>query len=793
MSTRRSRRTSSTKPDRSRRPVTRLALVGAGLALATGAGFWFSRTAPNDRGSVASLSPEYVGERTCASCHQAETDKWRGSDHALAMQEVNEQTVLGDFNGVDFTHEGVASKFYKKDGKFFVRTDGPDGALQDYQIVYTFGVRPLQQYLISFGNGRLQPLGIAWDSRPASEGGERWFHLYPGQKVTAADPRHWTHRNQNWNSMCAACHSTNLQKNYDLGTDSFATTWSDVNVSCEACHGPGSKHVAWAGARNAAGAIADPNKGLVAGHRPAGGGWEISDGAARWTGPPRRSAELETCATCHARSRLIHSRQEPGRALLDTHVPALLEAGLYHADGQILDEMFEYGSFTQSRMHRAGVTCSDCHDPHTTKLLRGPGNGTCAKCHLPAKFDTESHHRHPIGSEAALCVSCHMPKKNYMVIDERRDHSFRVPRPDLSVGSTSPDACSQCHTTKSAQWSADAVARWYGPQRRQEPHYGTAIEAGRRGLEKAERSLVSAAGDQQVPSIARATVLTLLADYLSPSSLPAMRGGLADADPLVRAAAVRGLAPVPPQDLAPLAAPLLRDPVRAVRIEAARVLAGIPPAALSTPARTDLERALAELISAELAAAERPESHLNLGSLYAQLGRLNDAEAALKTALRLDPRFVPALINLADVFRSQGRETAGEALLEQAVAVAPESAEAIHSLGLLRVRQGRQSDALVLLRRAAGLAPDTPGYSYAQALALQSSGDVAGAGAVLEATHRRHPTDQATLAALVQVQRDLGNTRAAIGYAEKLLAIVPGNPETLAMLDQLRAASGGPR
>jgi tetratricopeptide (TPR) repeat protein len=676
------------------------------------------------------------------------------------MQAVDEQTVLGDFNDASFTYAGVTSTFYKRDGRFFVRTDGADGALHDYEIAYTFGVRPLQQYLIAFPNGRLQPLGIAWDARPAGEGGQRWFHLYPDQNVTHGDPRHWTHRNQNWNSMCASCHSTNLRKNYEPSTDGYATAWSEINVACEACHGPGSKHVAWASARSTAGADTDLTKGLVATRRASGGGdWEIVDGTPRWTGPPRRAADTEACASCHARSRPITSHQEPGSALLDTQVPALLDVGLYHADGQVLDEVFEYGSFTQSKMHQAGVTCSDCHDPHSTRLLRGPGNATCARCHLPATFDAPSHHRHQAGTEAALCVNCHMPQKNYMVVDGRRDHSFRVPRPDLALALGTPDACTQCHVNRSRKWSADAVARWYGPNRRLEAHYATALDAGRRGLTGAERSLASVATDRTAPSIARATALSLLSDYLTPASLPAIQTGLADDQPLVRAAAVRGLAPVPSQDRAPLAAPLLSDPVRAVRIEAARVLADTPPPALPAHQRAALEQATAELIASELASADRPESHLNLSALYTQMGRANDAETSLLTALRLDPRFVPAMVNLADLYRAQSRDAAGETLLQRAMEIDADSAEAVHSLGLLRVRQQRQSEALALLKRAAALQPDVPRYGHAYALALHASGDVAG----------------------------------AIEQTEKLLSRVPGNPDALALLQELRRTTARTR
>jgi len=208
--------------------------------------------------------PTFVGGKVCAGCHQKEYKLWQGSHHDLAMQVANDNTVLGDFSDANFTYFGVTSTFYKRDGKFKVRTDGPEGKLKDYEIKYAFGVYPLQQYLIEFPGGRLQALSIAWDSRPKGEGGQRWFHLYPKEKITHDDTLHWTGPNQNWNYMCAECHSTNLKKNYDLKSDTYSTTWFEINVSCEACHGPGSRHVAWAEHKSDREKLdSDPDKGLI--------------------------------------------------------------------------------------------------------------------------------------------------------------------------------------------------------------------------------------------------------------------------------------------------------------------------------------------------------------------------------------------------------------------------------------------------------------------------------------------------------------------------------------------------
>ncbi len=192
-------------------------------------------------------APTIVGSAACGGCHQSEMAAWRGSQHALAMQAATAQTVLGNFDDASFTHAGLTSRFFRRDGGFFVSTDGPDGKLAEFQIRYTFGVYPLQQYLIAFPDGRLQALGIAWDARPKDRGGQRWFHLYPDRTLHAGDPLHWTGIDQTWNFMCAECHVTELHKNYDAAGNTYATTWAEIGVGCEACHGPGSAHVAWAG------------------------------------------------------------------------------------------------------------------------------------------------------------------------------------------------------------------------------------------------------------------------------------------------------------------------------------------------------------------------------------------------------------------------------------------------------------------------------------------------------------------------------------------------------------------
>jgi predicted CXXCH cytochrome family protein len=733
----------------------------------------------------ADEGPRFVGSQACISCHTTEAELWKSSHHALAMQKATAETVLGDFADVRLEHFGVVTTFSRSGNKFMVRTDGLDGASHEYEVAYTFGLYPLQQYLIAFPGGRLQALGIAWDSRPKEGGGQRWFHLYPDQKLPAGDRLHWTGRDQTWNYMCADCHSTDLRKNFDLSANSYATTWSDVDVACEACHGPGSGHVAWARARaasvagsatNAPGVSKTDRMGLVAWLKATDNGqWEMNPetGIARRT-EPLASAQLDACAPCHSRRKVITKNPVPGTPFLDAYLPALPEPGLYHADGQIDGEVFEYGSFLQSRMHAAGVTCSNCHDPHSLKL-RAEGNALCAQCHMPAKFDVAEHHHHQPGSAGAQCANCHMPMKTYMIVDDRRDHSFRVPRPDLSVSIGTPNACTQCHTGRSAEWAARTVADWYPHGRQTGPHYGTALDAGRKGTTDAEQQLDRLILDSGQPAIARASAVLLLARNASPASEAAIRAAITDPSPLVRAAVPRALPASSSRTMVQATAPLLADPVRTVRIEAARALSGVDPQTLSAEQRNAFGAAYMELFSAEMIDADRPEAHLNLGLLDVRRQQANEAETQYRTALRLDPNFVPALANLADLDRMRGLDEQGGELLRRAMSIEPNNADVQHSLGLLLVRQHNLPDALPLLRQASELAPDNARYAYVYAVALNSTGAQGQAMALLERAHGQRPTDRDVLIALVSIARNTGDSTTALVHARELAALDPAD------------------
>ena len=715
-----------------------------------------SAAAPRTTDEPLRATPQFVGKAACSGCHAEQDRLWQGSHHDLAMQEANEQTVLGNFNGAEFRKDGVVSRFFRRDGRFLVRTDGPDGKLADFEIQYTFGVTPLQQYLVMFPGGRLQALSIAWDSRPKGQGGQRWFHLYPNERIDHTDELHWTKLSQNWNYMCAECHSTDLQKHYDPVNHAYRTTWSEIDVACEACHGPGSLHVAYAEHKPGFERIDPKTKGLagILDERR-GIRWAVDpqSGNARRSAARATAKEVETCARCHARRGQWFADYRYGEPLMNTHLPALLQETLYRADGQIDGEVYEYGSIRQSRMYHAGVTCSDCHEPHSLKL-RATGNGVCLQCHGAEKYDTETHHFHRAGSAGANCVDCHMPAKDYMVVDPRRDHSFRVPRPDLSAKLGTPNACTGCHAGKPARWAAEQVRQWYGHDPKGYQDYAEALHAARAGAADAEARLLGLLREKGQPAIARATAAVELGHRLTPTSVPVLAAALADADPLVRAGALEGLDPLPPQQRWTLAHALLRDPVRVVRALAAEALAGIPAEQVPSGEQADFLKASDDYVASQRLNADVAGAQVNIGNFHAARGEVAAAERAYREALALDPHWVPAYVNLGDLYRQTGRDAEGETLLREGLTRQPKSAALHHSLGLLQVRQRNLPAALASLKLATELAPADTRFRYVYAVALHSGARTREARAVIEAGLKRAPGDPGLNALRAQLAAD---------------------------------------
>jgi len=678
----------------------------------------------------------FVGRSSCIDCHQEQSALWTGSHHDKAMEAATDGTVLGDFNNAQIEHDGMVSRMFRDGQRFMIHTEGETGEMQDFEIKYVFGVDPLQQYMVEFDRDestapgeipRLQVLRISWDTHR-----KRWFYLRPPDvkdKLQPDDPLHWTGIAQRWQTMCADCHSTNLMTNFDPKTTKYHTTFSEMNVSCEACHGPGSMHIDLA-----------KNKRLF---------WDRQHGfgLAKLKGESSQS-QLQTCAPCHSRRGVLEQGFVAGDKYHDFYNLGLLQDETYYHDGQIKDEVYVFGSFAQSKMYHKGIRCSDCHDPHSLKL-KHQGNETCTSCHQhPAgKYDVPSHHRHAVGTEAALCVNCHMPGRTYMDVDFRRDHSFRVPRPDMSVDLGTPNACSSCHVKdrmeqvpveqraslneyadwlnaakrgddliarlirETDQWCAQASDKWYGADREKPEHFGHAIAALRSGDPIGVQKTLALAmrRDDLTPAIARATALDNLAARGEGAAAKVGADLIADVSehPTVRAAAVRALSAGNSTSSKRILMPLLADSSRLVRYEATRLLAsGGMYQSLSAGERSQVDLALREVKSTLMVTADRGGSHMEWAAICEQRGRIPEAIEAYETAIRVEPKMAGPRTNLA-------------ALLDEVALRGDDRAR-------VKAEQLRR-DELPLLSRDASLAPGIATVQYRYGLALYLSGDLPGA------------------------------------------------------------------
>ena len=644
---------------------------------------------------------EFVGSEACQTCHGPEYSDWQGSHHQLAMQVADRDTVLGDFSDKRFDYFETSTHFLTKGDKFLVRTENADGEQQEFSVTHTFGVTPLQQYLIEFPGGRLQALPFAWDSRPEESGGQRWFHLYPEEYIGPGDPLHWTGRNFNWNYMCAECHSTDVKLGYDADSRTFNTTYEEISVGCESCHGPGSTHVVQANAHTF-----ESDFGLqLSLDDQRGAAWimDPATGMAKRSELSERQQQPESCGRCHSRRSVIAPDYEYGRPLTDTHMPSLLEEHLYFADGQIQDEVYVYGSFLQSRMHGAGVSCSDCHNPHSGQLVTGPDpNNVCGQCHLASRFATSAHGESE--SQQGQCVDCHMPARTYMGVDDRRDHSFRIIKPD-----------------------ADA-------------HYGTAIAAGRAG--SANEILIAAATNPDYQAIVRATMLSLLEPRPGEDEIAAIQAGLGDEDPLVRIAALRALRQFPAEHRFQFDATLLDDPVRGVRLEAVLVFADLVDLLPVTASRSFVSAA-DEYRETMRATANRPESLVRLAEFESTTGNAAAAAEYFEKAIELDPAMAVARHAYGLLLVRLNRHDDALQELGHAAEIEPTNSRYVYVFGVALNSLGQPGDAMDVLRQARVDFPHDFDIAWALATMLRDAGDIPGARQLVDSMAEQFPDNDA--------------------------------------------------
>lgn len=591
----------------------------------------------------------------CASCHPAEVAALARSNHARGQTVANAASIPeGDVGGFHVRHDGGAVVVSWPEGSGVAR--------------YSLGVEPLVQVAVETPGGKLQVPPIGWQPDAG------WMRV-PTLHGEAGD---WRTPSFNWNGSCAACHATGFRVGV-TSSGGFESTWSALSVSCSACHGDAAGHRRWVETKPTL-----PAAGFAFSLRGRATFSFVVDGGIARANTRHDDVQTGVCAACHSRRRALVDDGVVSPLLFDRFEPALLTEGLYRADGRISDEVYETGSFLMSRMQRAGVRCSDCHEPHSGSL-RSEGNALCARCHQPAVFDTKAHH-----GETSACVSCHMPTVTLLGVDVRHDHSFRRPPTGAEPATLAFEAL--------FEERADAPWRW--------------------------RDVVA---DSALSTFERASSLPLHQSDWTAGDVAVLERAILEGDDWLRSGAAMALPSVPPPLRARVGAPLLTDPRRAIRVQAGRALAGVIelPAALRH-----------ELTEAERVNGFRGEAWLNSSALASSP---EEATRLLQTGRQRDPTFVPLLINLVDL-----RRDAGVPELETAAAQpGPWQTAAAYSLGLARWRAADQEGARAAFERAAS---DGLGrHLVASCLAERTVRGARAGWTALDAALVRHPGKHALL------------------------------------------------
>lgn len=662
------------------------------------------------------LMSSAVADTDCAGCHAEQVELWQMSDHARSMQVAEGAHVGASFDGEVVSYEGLTARFFEQDETYFVELTEP-GDTGIYAIRYTFGYYPLQQYLIGKGEDRLQVVPFAWDSRDQDQGGQQWFHMEEARGEARFARFNWQQPLQNWNGMCADCHSSGLVRHYDVERDRFATQFSELNVGCLSCHTLPEQHETAATSRATS---------------SLGGSWQRSpaEKVAHWVGQAgNHRLAMDTCFACHSLRAPLTDRFVPGELFLDHFTPEWIQPPFYQGDGQIAEEVYVYGSFQQSKMYAAGVSCLDCHDAHSNQL-KVSGNGLCLQCHSPQIYDLEAHHRHEQGSTAAQCVTCHMPGKTYMGVDFRRDHRFAKPDPAVHQLTGSTDLCQDCHEDRWQQWmksrkGSTALDEIDGPL----TSGRLMLNALRSGHQADPLLGFKLAQDVELNAIEQASALGMVSSQVIARRPDLLAAALTSSSDLVRLAAVQQAAYIPASLKPTMLAPLLEDARRAIRVAAARAMGSAIKKA-NPPGSTVL--ALKELDLALAQSAWRGEGRLMLSAQALQLGDTSQAIKQLLKALDIDPFFIGIYLNLADIYRLTGDEAKVLETLDSGIKNISDAGPLLYSKALTLIRQEDYLGAVKQLQMASELDPLNPDYAFVRLLALQKVGRTTQALALIE-------------------------------------------------------------
>jgi tetratricopeptide (TPR) repeat protein len=712
----------------------------------------------------AAAFAKYAGDAACKVCHAVEFEKWQGSHHALAERSWRDELDKEGFSPAQTFAHGSQSTTAALDATQVasLKTLGFKAEDKAWKVERVLGHDPLRQFLVASERGRLHATEACWDPNK-----KEWFNVYGSEDRKPGEWGHWTGRGMSWNTMCAGCHNTRVRKNYDSPTDTFRTTMAQMTVGCEACHGPMKQH-----AQAYTSGIPE----------------QIAQAKMVTFNAKDPKPMLDTCGMCHARRTELTGDFKPGDKFFDHHHLSTVDhTDTFYADGQIREEDYEYSSFLSSRMHHAGVRCSDCHDPHSGKPLQA-GNMLCMRCHTAGGYPNApailpaAHTFHGAESAGSQCINCHMPQTVYMQRHSRHDHGFTIPDPLMTQQFGIPNACNKCHTDKDTAWSLAAVEKWYGarmerPTRTRTTLFGKA----KRGDAEAEQGLIELLDSNDTPYW-KASACLLLEHWLgSEKTRAVLVKMLKHEHELVRGSAVRALEPAlegDPFNLRTEVRPLLQDSMRNVRVAAAWALRD--EVDLSKPAGRELLHMLAFN-------ADQPTGQMQLG--HFELARQNPQKALshMQAAVAWDAGSPPFRHDLAVVHSILGDSQSSIQQLQEAMKLAPQEPEYPFKLALAYHEVGQTDKTIAALRETVKLAPQHEQAWYNLGLALSAQEQTAEALQALAQCERVGGRDGAAAYAAATIHFRRGEKTQAQVAVTRALDARPNWQEAMQLKQQLQA------
>jgi tetratricopeptide (TPR) repeat protein len=727
----------------------------------------------------------YAGSASCENCHREEYNVWRASHHGLAERAPAADMDRAAFVPARSFSAGVEHAAVQWDGtNFLVTCVGLSRSNETHRVVRVIGNDPLRQFVVSFPGGRLQSLEASYDPHR-----NEWFDSFGQENRQPGEWGHWTGRGMNWNDMCAVCHNTRLHKNYDAAVDAYHTTMAERTVGCEACHGPMQAHVDW--------------------QHQYGQSSRVDVTVPKLT----KQQKFDNCGYCHSRRGELTADFQPGDDFFDHASLAIVDASdTFYPDGQIREEDYEFTAFHGSHMHAAGVTCLDCHNPHSGKTLL-PGNYLCLRCHSGSypkapKIDPVAHSHHQVfGYDATNkvfntdlmaykmvaiagaiketggeCVNCHMPQTVYMQRHGRHDHGFTSPDPWLTKESGIPNACNRCHADKSVDWAVATTEKWYGDKMNRPARARTQI------LVKARN------GDPDTPSLLMNLLIgndtpywkAVAAGFLGqwaeqPSAKDALLQALKSDSPLVREQTVHALESVAAENDGPTVEALnglLNDPRLNVRLAAAWALKA------TLPTNSPTAREQQEYLNLH---ADQPMGQAQWGAYYLARGDLDEAFKHYTQAIQWDANSAPFYHDLAIVLSLQGKNREAVTQLETACRLEPREADYAYGLGLAWAEAGDLTNAAAAMQKATVINPRHPRAWYNLGLIEQSLGQTATALEALQTAESVSPGDAGIPYARATILIRLGQLDEARQAARKALKIDPDYDNAKRLLEAVPA------